>query len=172
MRIILDTDVLSNTHKRKPHPHLVQRLIVTPADALATTSITVAELQVGVDRLKASHSPSAVQATKWLYEAVLPSLTILPFTSQAAMVMAHMRETPALHDLILVNSRSKKSIPGADLMIAAIAIASGAAIATHNIRHFMRINEHFELPGLYDPFETKWYAKAEWQMSLPLDAAQ
>ncbi|MCW0236308.1 MAG: PIN domain-containing protein [Ferrovibrio sp.] len=172
MRIILDTDVLSNTHKLKPHPNLVQWLISTPADTLVTTAITVAELQIGVDRLKASNSPSAGPAMKWLYEAVLPSLPIIPFTGEAALVLARMRETPALHDLVVVNPRSKKSVPGADLMIAATSIAAGAAIATHNVRHFMRINDHFELPGLYDPFEMKWHAKAEWQMSLPLDAAQ
>lgn len=171
MRIILDTDVLSNTHKLKPHPNMVQWLIATPAEALATTAITIAELQIGIARLKASNSPSAGPAVKWLYEAVLPSLTVVPFTGQAALILASMRETPELHDLVLVNPRSKKSIPGADLMIAAIAIAVGAAIATHNIRHFMLINEHFKLPGLYDPFEMKWYAKAEWQMTLPFDAA-
>jgi hypothetical protein len=46
---------------------------------------------------------------------------------------------------------------GADLSIAAIAIAGGAVIATDDIGHFLRIHDEFPLPGLFNPIKGEWH---------------
>jgi hypothetical protein len=51
---------------------------------------------------------------------------------------------------------AKKTKTGADLAIAAIAIAHKAFVATGNGGDFLLIHQHFALPGLFDPFEGKW----------------
>src|SRR6202043_938563 len=81
---------------------------------------------------------------------------VLPLGTEAAILLGQMNETPPLRNFLLQDPVSKKTKTGADFAIASIAIAHNAMVATGNCSDFLVINEHFNLPGFYDPFEGEW----------------
>lgn len=95
------------------------------ADRTVVTSIIVsAELRFGLAR-----RPSARLASQ--VEAVLGSLTVLPFEQDADRCYATIRA-----DL----ERRGTPIGANDLLIAAHALAVGATLVTDNVREFARID--------------------------------
>jgi hypothetical protein len=56
-------------------------------------------------------------------------------------------------------SHAKKPKTGADLAIAAIAIARGGIVVTGDVGDFLAIHPAFPLPGLYDPFADAWQVR-------------
>lgn len=67
-----------------------------------------------------------------------------------------MNEAPPLRNFLVHPPDSKKTKTGADLAIAAMAVAHQAALATANSDDFLLIHEHFPLPGLYNPLLEEW----------------
>jgi predicted nucleic acid-binding protein len=154
---ILDTDVVSNLRKKKPHPHLGSWMDEIGWQDLATTVLTIMEIQIGIERAKRSNVATADSAQQW-FDGLLRvgKPHVLPLDTDAALLLGRMNETPALRNFLVQDPATQKSKTGADLAIAAIAIAHDAVIATGNGRDFLVINRHFGLPGLYDPFQGKW----------------
>jgi predicted nucleic acid-binding protein len=157
MRFLLDTDVLSSFRKKAPHPAIVQWVARMTAADIATTVVSVTEIQRGIERARHHHPHIASQAETWLEGLLaLGQPAILPLTSPAARVLGRMYETAALRHFIVTDPTAKAQSSGADLGIAAIAISVGAAIATLNTRHFAQIHQSFTLPGLFNPATGDW----------------
>jgi predicted nucleic acid-binding protein len=125
--IILDTNVLSELVRRSPDPGVIDWLDSFPADDVATTAITAAELLYGVGRLTPGRRKSA------LFEAVNALLAedfegrVLPFDSAAA---AHYAEVVAGREQL------GRPIGMADAQIAAVCHARGTSLATRNTKDF------------------------------------
>lgn len=154
---ILDTDILSNLRKARPHPNLLRWIERTGWEELATTVMTVVEIQVGIERARRADSAAAAHVEAWLaglLEAGAPQ--VLALDVRAAPILGRMYETPELRNFLVQPPGAGKTKTGADLAIAAIAIAQGAAIATNNDRDFLAIDRHFPLPGLFNPIADKW----------------
>jgi predicted nucleic acid-binding protein len=154
---ILDTDVVSNLRKKKPHPNLVSWIDDIGWQDLATTVLTVMEIQIGIERARRSNAATADSVQQWfagLLQVGKPH--VLPLGTDAALLLGRMNETPALRNFLGQDPTTKKTKTGADLAIASIAIAHNAVVATGNGSDFLVINQHFHLPGLYDPFDGKW----------------
>ena len=154
---VLDTDVISNLRKKKPHPTLLGWIGEVGWQDLATTSVTIMEVQIGIERARRSDAATAQSVQDWLgglLQAGRPQ--VLPLDTGAALLLGRMYETPPLRNLLVNDPGAKKSKTGADLAIASISIAEDAIIATGNGSDFLLIHEHFPLHGLYDPFEDKW----------------
>jgi toxin FitB len=154
---ILDTDVVSNLRKRKPHPNLVSWMDEIGWQDLAATVLTVMEIQIGIERAKLSNAATAESVQQWfdgLLRVGRPH--VLPLGTEAALLLGRMNETPALRNFLAQDRATKKTKTGADLAIASIAIAHNAVVATGNGSDFLVIHRHFRLPGLYDPFQGKW----------------
>jgi predicted nucleic acid-binding protein len=81
---------------------------------------------------------------------------VIDFDLQAAVVLGKMWSTRSLNNFIANDPRSSKVKNGADLVIAAIAIARGMTIVSADTSDFLQIDAVFPLPGLFDPFEHKW----------------
>lgn len=100
---------------------------IQASDSLATTTISVGELTHGAYK---SHDPSRFVARVNLF---LATVVILPFDTLSAhrfgWLKAHLEKTGM-------------KLATADLQIAAIALAHGVALVTHNQKHFRRV------PGL------------------------
>jgi toxin FitB len=77
----------------------------------------------------------------------------------AARMLGRMYETPALRHFIVTDRQARRQATGTDLAISAIAIVNNGIVATTNIRHFLQINEHFRLPGLFDPIAQAWHLR-------------
>lgn len=154
---ILDTDVVSNLRKKKPHPNLVSWLDEIGWQDLATTVLTITEIQMGIERARRSNSTTADTVQQWLAGLLqVGKPHVLPLNTDAALLLGRMNETPPLRNFLLQDPASRNIKTGADLAIAAIAIARNAVVATGNGSDFLAINGHFQLPGLYDPFAGEW----------------
>jgi predicted nucleic acid-binding protein len=154
---VLDTDVVSNLRKKKPHPNLQRWIDETGWQELATTVLTVMEIQVGIERARRSDLVTAESVEKWLAGLLqVGTPQVVPLDTDAALLLGRMNETPALRNFLMHDPGAKKTKTGADLAIASIAIARNAVVTTGNGSDFLLIHRHFPLPGLYDPFAGKW----------------
>jgi predicted nucleic acid-binding protein len=151
---VLDTDVLSNLRKKKKSPAVQAWVQATAATDLATTVVTVAEIQCGIERQMPNQPTYAEETRRWL-DAFLAigGMHVIPLGIPAALLLAKMHETASLRNFIIADPRQMNHKTPADLAIASIAIVEGAIIATGNAAHFEQIHEAFPLPGLYNPFK-------------------
>ena len=126
MKLLLDTNICIYLIKKRP-PSVLKRFDALPAGTVAISSITVAELEFGVQK---SQYPSQNQQA--LEQFLLP-LAILDFDHEAARTYGRLRawlETQG------------KTIGALDMLIAAHALSKGLPLATNNVREFSRV------PGL------------------------
>lgn len=154
---VLDTDVVSNLRKKRPHPTLLRWIDEAGWQELATTVLTIMEIQIGIERARRSDAVTAESVDKWLsglLQAGEPQM--LALDTDAARRLGRMNETPALRTFLVQDPATKKTKSGADLAIASIAIEHRATVTTGNGSDFLFIHQYFPLPGLYDPFLNKW----------------
>lgn len=139
--IILDTNVVSALMRQDPDPTVIAWLDGLPAESVWTTSITVFEVQFGLALL----APG--RRRRQLEEAFAKALDedlehrILPFDHGAAQSAGAMAAK---------KRRVGRPVEIRDVLIAGIAAARKASLATHNTRHF----EGLDL-RLIDPWSTK-----------------
>lgn len=125
MKYLLDTNACITCLRRKPSP-VVARLRAQSPDDVALCSIVRAELLFGAERSRDPVNEHAV------VERFLEPFLSLPFDDQASHC-ARIR-----HAL----ERAGQRIGAHDLEIAAIALARGLTVVTHNVSEFARV------PGL------------------------
>lgn len=125
--IILDTNVLSELMKAAPHAAVTRWVATQPAANLFITSITEAEILLGVRLLPEGRRRDAVEAAaNAMFEADFAG-RILSFSSPAAHAYAEIAAT---------RRRSGRPIAQFDAQIAAIAKSAGASVATRNVSDF------------------------------------
>ncbi len=122
---LLDTNALSEPLKPKPNPGFLKRL-ANHADALFTAAPVVHEMWYGAERLPSGKRRRAIE--QYLRNVLLPSIPVLPYDGQAALIHAVERarltgrgKTPAF----------------VDGQIAAIALVHGLIVITANIEDFV-----------------------------------
>ncbi len=133
MRFLLDTNILSEIRKPKPHGGVLAWFMANDGAYLATPSIALFELQMGVEKLR-QHDPSRAENFDWWAGQIAGGGTILPLDATAAREAARLLANQPMHLM-------------ADAMIAAIARVNGLTVATRNTRDF----EHFAVP-VVNPF--------------------
>jgi hypothetical protein len=154
---VLDTEIVSNLRKKRPHPAVKKWVTDTGWENLSMTVVSVTEIQRGIERTRTSHPALAQNLETWLDGMlVVGEPMVLELGVHAARLLARMYETPSLRHFVVTDSRTSGPATGADLSIAAIAIATGSVIASSNVRHFRQINGRFPLPGLFNPFDQTW----------------
>jgi toxin FitB len=125
--IVLDTNVLSELMKAAPADRVVHWVAAQPAAGLCTTSITQAEVLHGIMLLPPGKRRTAVEAAAVaMFEEEFGG-RILPFDSAAA---------PSYARIAAQRRRAGRPISHFDAQIAAIALATGAALATRNVTDF------------------------------------
>ena len=122
--IILDTNVVSELMRPEPHEHVRDWLRRSGDVRLTTTAITVAEITHGLERLPDGRRKSNLQAA---FVKLLDALGVLPLDGAAGFKAGKFR---ALREAV-----GHPSSPS-DMMIAGIAVASGASLATRNTKDF------------------------------------
>jgi len=125
--IILDTNVLSALMRQVPDRQVVAWLDQQPRTSIWTTSITVLEVRFGLQIMDAGKRRTLLIGA---FDALLDKLAhrVAAFDADAAQRAAE-----------LMASRHKKGRPGdlRDTMIAGVALARHATLATHNTNHFV-----------------------------------
>jgi hypothetical protein len=125
--IILDTNVLSEQIKPQPDLTVMQWAASLTTLDLFTTTLTEAEMLIGVEIMPMGKRRSALtgELVRLFGQDFLGR--ILSFDSTAARALSTMR---------LRRNRAGTPIVDADAMIAAIARAHGAVVATRDVKDF------------------------------------
>jgi predicted nucleic acid-binding protein len=124
--IVLDTTITSELMKPSPSLSVVAWVRALPPAELYTTSITVAEILYGVERLPDGRRKDAIRsAAADVFTAFVEH--ILSFDARAAVEYVR-----------IVSQRDLAGAPidGFDAQIAAISRVHGAALATRNTKDF------------------------------------
>jgi hypothetical protein len=133
-RYLLDTNVISELRKPKPHGAVVAWLRSLRPEQIFLSAVTIGEIQAGVERTRTNDAAKAREIENWL-EEVEASLATLPMDS------ACFREWARL-------MAGKSSALIEDGMIAATARVHQLEVATRNERDFAV----FQV-ATFDPFQ-------------------
>jgi hypothetical protein len=119
---ILDTNVVSELRRRRPHGAVLQWLRSVEARNLHIAAVTLGEIQSGIEITREQDPAKAAEIEAWADE--LASVwTILPMDAKTFRLWAK-----------LMHRRSHSFIE--DAMIAATARVHGLEVVTRNIRDF------------------------------------
>jgi predicted nucleic acid-binding protein len=134
VRFLLDTNIVSEIRKPKPHGGVLAWFTANQSAYLATPAIALFELQMGVGKVQESDPLRAAEYDFWIGR-IEGGTNVLPLDAAAAREAARLLYKMPMEMM-------------ADAMIAAIARVHGLTVATRNTKHF----EKFSVP-LVNPFE-------------------
>jgi tRNA(fMet)-specific endonuclease VapC len=120
---LLDTDICIYLIKRQPKA-LVQRLMTQDPAHVAISSLSLAELEYGVQK------SAAVAKNREALELFTAPFEVVDFDADAARAYGAIRA-----DL----ERRGKAIGGIDMLLAGQALALQATLVTNNTREFSRV---------------------------------
>lgn len=136
MKFLLDTNIVSELRKPRPHGGVLAWAETVPVDALAIPAIVIFELQIVTERLRRQDSKRADEFDSWIGR-IANGNNVIPLDAACAREAARLLEKQPTELM-------------ADAMIAATARVSGFTVATRNTRDFERFGV-----GLVNPFEFK-----------------
>jgi predicted nucleic acid-binding protein len=125
--IVVDTNVLSELMKASPAESVTRWIANHPAQTIYTTSITQAEILLGVQLLPAGRKRDAIRAAAEAIFSTDFQGRILPFGSGAAPIYARIAAE---------RRRTGRPISQHDAQIAAITSLEKAELATRNVTDF------------------------------------
>jgi predicted nucleic acid-binding protein len=131
---LLDTNVISEVRKARPHGALLHWLHQVPSSKISLSAITIGELQAGVLKTRRNDPEKADELDLWI-DALCMSHNVLPVDVAVAREWSKM-----------MHGRSRTLME--DAMIAATAHVHGLTIATRNVKDF----KIFQVP-VFNPFE-------------------
>jgi hypothetical protein len=123
--IFLDTNVVSETLRAKPDPAVVDWLVRFDAE-LGLPTVTIAEIAFGISKIRPDRRAVRLEQGLAEWRRRLAD-RVFPFTEAAAL---------AYGDMMGEAVRRGRPMSAPDGMIAAIAHANGAALATRNEADF------------------------------------
>ena len=125
--IILDTNVVSELMREKPHENVKAWIAAQKPSDLSLTTITIAEIQRGLARLPKGKRRNALERSFSAFITEAFSGRIFSFDEEAAYIYG-----------IVAAKREKEGFntDAMDLMISAIVKAQKASIATRNTKDF------------------------------------
>jgi toxin FitB len=130
---LLDTNVISELRRSRPHPAVVAWLSAARADQLFLSAVTLGELQAGVELTREQDPKKAEEIEAWI-DSVAATNNVLPLDGVIFRRWAR-----------LMHKRSSDLIE--DGLIAATALVHHLTVVTRNLRDFERLG----VPTL-DPF--------------------
>ena len=133
-RYLLDTNVVSELRKPKPHGAVVAWINTLRAEQIFLSAVTIGVLQAGVELTRRNDAAKAREIETWL-TMVEASLPALPMDSTCFREWAR-----------LMSGKSPELIE--DAMIAATARVHGLDVATRNERDFRLFHV-----GALNPFQ-------------------
>ena len=121
-KYLLDTNVISELRKPKPHGGVIAWIGRLRDDQLYISAVTIGELQRGVERTRSQDAAKAREIELWI-DAVGNSSNVLPMDASCFREWARLMEGKPDHLL-------------EDAMIAATARLHGLEVATRNVADF------------------------------------
>jgi len=133
---LLDTNVLSEMRRARPHGGVLAWLRTVEPSILYLPSVVAGEIQIGIERTYASDPEKAAELMSWL-ENLLRVSNVIAADAEIFRIWARLVRT--VDGTLLI-----------DALIAATAIRYGMTVVTRNIRDF----QNFPVSVL-NPFEHK-----------------
>lgn len=135
MTYLLDTNVVSELRKHRPHGAVLAWFDGVPASSISLSAATIGEIQAGIELSRKPNPARTAELEVWL-TSVLASYVVLPIDAETFRRWATlMHRRP--DDLFI------------DAMIAASALTHGLTLVTRNVKDMSL----FGVPIL-NPFET------------------
>ncbi len=133
---LLDTNVMSELRRSKPHGAVVAWLRGVDADQLHLSAVTFGEIQAGIEITREHDADRAAEIEAWA-DQLTETWSILPMDGAAFRLWGRLmhRKSPDLAE---------------DAMIAATAKLHGLTVVTRNVKDF----RHFDVK-LFNPFAAR-----------------
>ncbi len=122
IKYLLDTNVVSELRKPKPHGGVVRWVSTLRDDQLFLSVVTLGELQRGIERTRRQDAAKAREIERWV-DQLEESIHLLPMDGRCFREWARLMEGRPGHLL-------------EDAMIAATARVQGLGVATRNEKDF------------------------------------
>lgn len=132
---LLDTNVVSELRRTRPHGAVLDWIADVPAEQLFVSAVTVGEIQAGIEITREQDEAKAEELGAWL-DKVLASYGILPMDALAFREWAR-----------LMHGRSGAMTE--DAMIAATAMVHRLTVVTRNVAEFNDLGVDY-----VNPFES------------------
>jgi len=119
---LLDTNVVSELRKPKPHGAVLAWFEALEDTQIHLSAVTIGEIQAGIELTREQDAPKAQEIEAWL-EMVATSYNVLPMDAPAFRTWAQMmhRKSDTVYE---------------DAMIAATAKLHGLTVVTRNVADF------------------------------------
>jgi len=133
LSFLLDTMIVSELRKQRPHGGLLDWYAAHPQSDYSLSAITLFEMQAGAERTRRQDAAKAAEIERWILQ-ISRTANVIPLGELEAREAARFLHG---HPSELME----------DAMIAATASTHGLVVATRNIKHFKLFGVRF-----VDPF--------------------
>jgi toxin FitB len=133
---LLDTNIISELRKIRPHAAVVSWLESIPEADLFLSAVTLGEIQTGIEITREQDLAKAEMIELWA-DQVANAYNVLPLDAAVFRLWAKLmhRQSNTVYE---------------DAMIAATALVHNLIVVTRNVRDFKRFNVN-----IFDPFPNK-----------------
>ncbi len=132
-RFLLDTNIVSEVRKPKPHGAVVAWLEAAPPEELGIPAVVLGELQAGAEMTRLQNPAKAIELEAWI-ERIASTFQVIPMDGVCFREWARLM-------------RGRSDTFREDAMIAATARVYGYTVATRNTNDFASFGV-----SLFNPF--------------------
>ena len=140
---LLDTNVVSELHKPRPHSKVLDFIAAQPGALLFVTEVTLGEIRYGIEQL--SDAPPRADLHRWLERDIRPLFAgrILPITEEIIV---------RWKTLVVEGRRRGRTFSQPDLFIAAIALSHDLVAVSRDVTESVEAR----VP-VFDPWSSTLY---------------